>query len=60
MRLSALAGAELSALRGNQRPGLLHLPDGSDAYVDDAMYLLGEWGFGYDEGQRFVVSSSLA
>jgi hypothetical protein len=57
--LTALAGAGMSALRGNQRPGLLHLPDGSEIYVDDALDLLGEWGFGYDVGQMFVVSSSL-
>jgi hypothetical protein len=59
MRLTALAGAGMSALRGNQRPGLLHLPDGSDAHVGDALYLLGEWGFGYDDAQSFVVASSL-
>jgi hypothetical protein len=49
----------MSALRGNQRPGLLHLPDGSETYVDDALDLLGEWGFDYDVGQMFVISSSL-
>jgi hypothetical protein len=59
MRLTALAGAGLSALLGNQRPGLLHLPDGSEAYVDDALDLLGEWGFDYDVGQLLVISSSL-
>jgi hypothetical protein len=57
--LSALASAGLSALQGEQRPGLLHLPDGSDAYVGDALDLLGEWGFGYDVGQLLVISSSL-
>jgi hypothetical protein len=57
--LSVLASAVTSALRGNQRPGLLHLPDGTDAYVDDALYLLGEWGFTYDDAQRFVIASSL-
>jgi hypothetical protein len=57
--LTALAGAGMSALRGNQRPGLLHLPDGSETYVDDALDLLGEWGFDYDVGQMFVISSSL-
>lgn len=48
-----------NGLRGSQRPGLLHLPDGSEAYVDDALYLLGEWGFSFDEAQRFVLASSL-
>lgn len=57
--MNALASGGLSALRGNQRPGLLHLPDGTNAHVADAMYLLGEWGFEYDDGQLFVVESSL-
>jgi hypothetical protein len=57
--LSVLASVALSVLRGNQRPGLLHLPDGTDAHVDDALYLLGEWGFTYDDAQRFVIASSL-
>jgi hypothetical protein len=57
--LSALASAAPTGLQGSQRPGLLHLPDGSDAYVEDALYLLGEWDFGYDEAQRFVMASAL-
>lgn len=50
---------ESAALRGNQRPALLHLPDGSDAYADDALYLLGEWGFGYDDWQQFAIRCAL-
>jgi phage terminase large subunit-like protein len=57
--LSVLESAAPTGLRGNQRPGLLHLPDGSGAHVEDALFLLGEWGFGYDEGQEFVMASSL-
>src|SRR4051812_36047198 len=59
MTLTVLAAAGRTACLGVQRPGLLRLPDGSAAYIDDAMALLGEWGFGFDEGQQFVVSSSL-
>jgi hypothetical protein len=59
-RLTASVVLAPPALRGNQRPGLLHLPDGTDAYVDDALDLLGEWGFEYDVSQLFVLSSALA
>lgn len=59
MRLSALANVVPTGLRGSQRPGLLHLPDGSDAHVDDALYLLGEWGFGYDDWQEFALACAL-
>jgi hypothetical protein len=57
--LSALEIAVPTVWRGSQRPGLLHLPDGSEAYVDDALDLLGDWGFDYDVGQLLVISSSL-
>jgi hypothetical protein len=57
--LTGSVGSVRSGLRGSQRPGLLHLPDGSDTYVGDALYLLDEWGFGYDEAQQFVIASSL-
>lgn len=46
-------------LQGSQRPGLLHLPEGSSAEVDDALYLLDEWGFTYDEAQRLVITAAL-
>src|SRR5689334_3882573 len=58
-RLSVLESVAPAACRGSQRPGLLHLPDGSQADVDDALYLLGEWGFGYDEWQDFTMAAAL-
>lgn len=58
-RLSVLDSAAAPVLLGHQRPGLLHLPEGSDAAVDDALYLLDEWGFGYDEAQRFAMACAL-
>lgn len=57
--MSVLESVALTGLRGNQRPGLLHLPDGSDAHVDDALYLLDEWGFAYDDAQRFAIACAL-
>lgn len=57
--MSATAVREPNVLHGNQRPGLLRLPDGTDAYVDVALELLDEWGFTFDEAQRFVMASSL-
>jgi hypothetical protein len=57
--LSVLESAARSASLGSQRPGLLRLPDGSDAHVDDALYLLGEWGFTYDEAQELIITASL-
>jgi hypothetical protein len=59
MRLSVLESVAPTGLRGSQRPGLLLLPDGSDAHVDDALYLLAEWEFGYDDAQELVIASSL-
>jgi hypothetical protein len=59
MRLSVLESAAPTGLRGQQRPGLLHLPDGSDAHVDDALYLLGEWGFELDDWQQFTTRCAL-
>jgi hypothetical protein len=56
--LSKLASAA-SPDWGNQRPGLLHLPEGTDQHSEDALYLLGEWGFGYDEAQEFAMRCSL-
>jgi hypothetical protein len=57
--LSVLDSAAPSGLRGSQRPGLLHLPDGSSATVDDALYLCGEWGFDYDDWQEFTIDVAL-
>jgi hypothetical protein len=54
-----LSVLESAALIGRQRPGLLHLPDGTAATAEDALYLLGEWGFGYDEWQEFTMRSAL-
>jgi hypothetical protein len=58
-RLSVLESAVPIDLRGSQRPGLLHLPDGVDATIDDALYLLGEWGFEFDDWQRFTMRPRL-
>jgi hypothetical protein len=57
--LSVLESVAHLGLRGSQRPGLLHLPEGSDAYTEDAFYLLGEWGFDYDDWQRFTMRCAL-
>lgn len=57
--MSALAEPAQNDLQGSQRPGLLHLPDGTDAYTDDALHLLGEWGFDLDVWQMFAMDCAL-
>lgn len=57
--MSVLESVAPTDVRGSQRPGLLHLPDGSDAHISDALYLCGEWGFGFDPAQEFVLGASL-
>jgi hypothetical protein len=57
--LTAVAESVSSVLRGCQRPGLLHLPDGAAPSAEDALYLLGEWGFGYDDWQQFTMREAL-
>lgn len=57
--MTAFASAVPNVLRGSQRPTLLHLPSGTPVQVEDALYLLGEWGMGLDEWQQFVLRGAL-
>lgn len=57
--MSVVVESEPSVLLGRQRPGLLHLPPGTDEYAAIALELLGEWGFTLDAAQRFVIAGSL-
>jgi phage terminase large subunit-like protein len=57
--LSVLESDAPTVLRGAQRPRLLHLPDGTEVTVNDALYLLGEWGMALDDWQQFVLRGSL-
>jgi hypothetical protein len=58
--LTVLDDAATNGLRGLQRPRILHLPSVLlPATSEDALYLCGEWGFGYDDWQEFTLGSSL-